>query len=226
MATFETRLATTAPQLSRLLRELRRDELPFVAAKTLTELALAARDRQRRRMRQVFTIRSQFPVRGITMVPAEKRDWPRARSVVGTRDRFIARFEEGGVQRPEGAQSFAVPTRMVARRRTRTGRIPKRLRPREVLRARRGVIARVEEETALLRTGRKTRDFRGRRILFLFHRRIRLKPVLGFERTVQGVARQRWARLFGRNFATVLAPKERRARAAASASRHRGRRRA
>lgn len=111
----------------RRVSEAVRKQIPFATARALTKVALVARDELRRQLPERFTIRSGWVAKGVTIVPANKTDWPNPFAVVGSRDDFMLLQETGGPKLPKYANKIAVPTSKV--KRTSGGRIPKALKP-------------------------------------------------------------------------------------------------
>lgn len=196
MTKFVAKVTSNADQLGRKIDNLLRSQLPFATAAGLTELARTARDPIRQHMTHVFTIRNKRVLRGVRFRPANKRDWPTPQSEVGTLDEFMVLHETGGLKRPKrGASRVAVPTDLVKRQRTSTGRVPKRFKPKPAISAGK---ARVIGQTGrgLIRRTQPKRRTRGaqnkvkrRAILFLLRPNVRIKPRLKLQETATNYAR-------------------------------------
>lgn len=185
MATdFDVVLTTTntAKAVAKALREVER-ELPFASALALTRQAQESRDVERARARKVFTLRSSYVERGITMRRAEKRDWPKLRAHVGSRDEFMAEQETGAVRRAR-KKRFAIPTRLI--RRTKRGKIPKSKKPRAVLSKPSGYI-----KGRAIRISAKGRRGKARRlsVAYLLRSKVRIVPRWGFRKSVEATVR-------------------------------------
>lgn len=207
---FTVRVEARVEDLERELRDVARSQLPFTMAQTLTKVAELARDRVRAEMPRRFTIRSQRVIRGVTIQPAKKRDWPRPFAIVGTLDAFMARQFLGGIKRAEkpspgkGAPRIAVPTSYVAARRTKTGKVPKRLKPRTILSKKGGRVTPGDGGLILKSTGGRRRK-KSTRTLYTLHRRIRIPQRMDFVEVVETEARQSFERVFRRRLRANIA---------------------
>lgn len=142
---------TTAPAIVAVLRELTLKQVPFATAVALTRVAQDGRAEVVRRMPEHFKVRSQRVLKGVTIEPAKKADWPNPTAKVGLLDQFMAVHVTGGDKRPEkGARHIAVPTRLVVR--TGSGKVPARLKPR-TLRDRPDVF--LEQQKIVQRSARR-----------------------------------------------------------------------
>lgn len=198
-------MKTDAQLLRRKLSRAQRSQIPFAVQEGLNTLAFRARDKIRQELPFRFTIRSNRIKTSVAVNRANKRDWPRISSEVGIRDEFMVAHETGGMRKPsrespgKGLPRIAIPTRIVAARRGKSGRIPKNLRPREVIpkgRARvqntktgRGII-RLKNRVAKRQRKRKTA------ILFQLRRQVRIKPRWDFRETAMGVAASDYPGIF------------------------------
>jgi len=133
---------------SRRLRAWASSQLPFATAAALTDVARLARDEVRERLPRHFKVRNQAWRKSVVqMLPADKRDAPIQAAVYVPRwAPWMEAHVAGGTKRSRGAARVAVPSRITAARRSASGRIPKRWKPRS-LRARKGL------EEAALRLG-------------------------------------------------------------------------
>ena len=188
------RVSTNAARMKRWLDNMAKDQTPFAVALALTRLAAEARDRQRAAMPKRFEIRAKYVLKGIQSTRANKRDTP-ILAEVGTRDEFIAQHEEGGTIRAKGSR-FAIPTKVVRRRRTASGRIPASLKVRPLLASDRAFKARKAkgEQVELKRIRKKTQG--GLRILAFLRASKVLKPRLELRKTVLDTAKREYPRIF------------------------------
>jgi hypothetical protein len=130
------------------LRMIEKQHLPFVLAKTLTEVARGAAQMVKIKTRREFDLHSEFIPRGIRFKPAQKNDLVRfgfIESDVHTApiiSGFMPLHETGGMKTPHTGQggkdtgrAIAVPGEDIKRRkyRTRTGRVSKRWKPVKLL---------------------------------------------------------------------------------------------
>lgn len=147
-------LDTNASQVTKLLVQIAKDQIPVAVAAALTFTARDAVKDLRDQLGRHFEIRSKRVPRGITINRAEKRDWPRPVAEVGHRDEFMAIQVTGGLKRPQrGARHVAIPAAIITRKRTSTGKIPKPKKPR-ALRERKTTSV-VEDERIIAKVGRK-----------------------------------------------------------------------
>jgi hypothetical protein len=183
---------------------VRKNQVPFAASRALNSTAWAGSVELRGSLRQRFKVRSERPGKSIrgpaknNSLWSHKRDWPHLSAGVGVLDQWLARHEEGGIQKPERASSFAVPTRVVAAKRNPGGSIPKRLRP---TRLRANQQARRVDDAIL---DVRKNSLRGQRVLYLLRRNVRLTPRLGGLSTLDQVARAKFHEHFTRELTAAL----------------------
>jgi hypothetical protein len=130
------RVDSNSREVSQAMRDLFRDQVPFVLQQAVRRTALDVQEAQRAHQRGVFTIRRQsFMDRAVKI-----RDWPtrqdptaivRIEPVGGpTRARMITDHEDGGRRSPgPGRRSVAVPQ---AARPSPRELVPKHLRPKRL----------------------------------------------------------------------------------------------
>jgi hypothetical protein len=171
---------------------VRKNQVPYAASRALNSTVWAASVELRDSLGQRFTLRSKRTAKSIrgptknNSLSSHKRDWPHLSAGVGVLDQWLARHEEGGIQKPERASSFAVPTRVVAAQRTAGGAIPKRLRPKRL--RERNQATRVDDAILDLRKN----SLKGARTLYLLRRNVRLSSRLGGRSTLDQVARAKF----------------------------------
>ncbi len=181
---FKVNVKTNARELKREFGRLAKSQLPFAIAAGLTDTAKEAREKVRKDLPNRFTVRSRRVLSTVVFEPASKRDFPRSKAIVGIRDKFIARHEKGGRVRTETGARFAIPFRFV--KRTATGRIPARFKPRKI----RSKPNTITTEDEIQRKG--TKRTRGVRRIHFLRQSINLRPKLGFLSTVSILARHRF----------------------------------
>jgi len=204
--TFEVQIEHNADLLARKLNLAQRKQIPFAVQEGLNSLAFEARDTIRRELPFRFTIRSSRIKTGVAVSKANKRDWPdRIRSAVGIRDEFMVAHETGGLRRPsrespgKGLPRIAIPTRVVEARRTSTGRIPKSLRPREIIAANRARVQSTKTGRGIIRLSNRVAKRQRKRktaILFLLRRSVRIRPRWDFRITALEVAGAKYPGIF------------------------------
>lgn len=129
-------------------RKFEEKQLPFVTAKTLTDTARDAQAGVQNNVRQAFTLRNEWTVRGIRFKPASKKGnngrieadvhTDTANRKTGAPD-YLGRQESGGTKVPYGGHQYlAVPTKYL--RRMASGVIPAELRPKALLGATAGLF--------------------------------------------------------------------------------------
>ncbi|MEK7766078.1 MAG: hypothetical protein AAB368_07545, partial [bacterium] len=203
-----------AAELAEALSAFAARQLPFATAVSLTRLAQGAQDELRKTLPSFFKVRGPRVGRGVTINRAEKRDWPRCKAEVGTRDEFMARQVTGGEKRPEkGAARVAIPTRFVASQRTSAGAIPARLKPR-VVRSRKGAwVTRETGSAQLFLAVGQAKGVQARlrnAVLFLLRTRAKIRPRWPFVRVAGEKARKDYRAIFAREL--TAAAKSARAR--------------
>ena len=158
MATPSVGFRLDASQVSRFALTVRlwaTDQLPFATAAALTDTAKDATSFVRNGLVDSFKLRNQGLRNAIQYEPADKRGRP-IQAKVGVRPwaDFLVFHAIGGLKRAKGGGRVAVPTRLV--KRTATGRVPKRLKPRtlrekkqliEPILNKRGLIALADRRT-------------------------------------------------------------------------------
>ncbi|MEM7308885.1 MAG: hypothetical protein AAF682_19540 [Planctomycetota bacterium] len=184
MTNLRLSAGSNAHELAKQFGELAERQLPFATAAALTDTAQAGRDKLRDTLDQHFRVRARRRLeRGITIQRAEKRDWPRPFAVIGTRDEFMALHVTGGVKRPQrGASRLAIPAKWI--KRTTTGRIPKRWKPRQV-RDRKSAF--VTDDAIKHRPGKRARV--QLQTVHLLRKRARIEPTWPFVAIVEREAR-------------------------------------
>lgn len=198
------KLSASLVELPLLFAGVRKNQVPFAAAVAMTRTAQDALEELRSGVAQRFTIRRKSliangPQSTLRVITASKRDWPHPSAGIGIVDQFFARHEEGGVQRPERASSFAVPTRRILVRRLPGGAIPKYWRP-STMRAQNRAIR--EDDKILQKEKRGSLVQAG--IVYLLHRRVRLAARLGGRSTLDRVSRARFHHHFERELTNAL----------------------
>lgn len=76
-------------------------QLPFATAKALTEAAKQSQGSVRTALPKKFLLRNKWTSKGIQFQSAQKKDWPDCYSVIGTRDEYMEKQEEGGTLAPK-----------------------------------------------------------------------------------------------------------------------------
>jgi len=178
------------------LDALARKQAPFATALALTKTAQAAQAEVKRTLPQRFTIRNNFVEKGIRVEAARKRDWPRPRAAVYSKDRFMALQETGGVKTGKSGGSVGVP---VTVRRTPKQTLPPSRWPKALLRKPNHFILQTRNGPALAR-----RKGGGIELLYGFAKSVKVKPRLGMASTVENVARKAFVREFEKALAHAM----------------------
>lgn len=130
-ARFGIAVESTAPELAQLFGRIAEEQLPFAQAVALTRLAQLSREAVLGRLpRDGFTIRSSRVLKGVRVVRAEKRDFPKSRAQVALLDEFMADHVLGR-QRTGRGRRIAVRSDKV--KLTGTGAVPKAKKPRQLI---------------------------------------------------------------------------------------------
>lgn len=205
-------------EFNRFLVRLHRDQLPFATSVAINRTAKDFQEAQREHIHDVFTVRRKRWVdRSVKIKPfATKR---RLMAKVGIhppggdeRADILTKFESGGIKRPQGGRSLAVPDEV---KRTKTGFIGKRQRPKAfdfelwgrgpeatVYRGRRrAFMIRYPDGEGFIfrRTGRGAGS--RMRLLYTFTPQARIDPLLEFFETAEEIIQSR----FDENFADAFA---------------------
>jgi len=84
------------------LSDLEKKQLPYVCAKTLTDVAIGAQGEIKKQMPSRFTLRSRWATQGVRIEPAKKADIKQhgfCEAVVKHIDPYMTKQEEGGTRR-------------------------------------------------------------------------------------------------------------------------------
>lgn len=195
---------TNAGELVRYLRELEQREIPFAMSVALNRTAVRIRDRVRAELPRRYTIRKPGVLRGWQVRASSKRQWPRLRAVVGSRDYFWTLHATGGIKRPARG-SVAIPTRAV--RRTKRGAIGKAQRPGALIAKGR---ARVDQDAGAIRATKTTKR-RPLSLLYLLRRQVRIPKTLPLEEIAREEVARRLPREFRRAMSEAIKSSRRRA---------------
>lgn len=193
------------------LDDLRRRQIPYALALSLTRTAQAAQSEIRGSLPERFTIRSPFVERGVRIQAATKI---RPEAVVYWRGpegnsgrRFVeslARQEVGGAKRPQD-RTLAIP---LAVRRRGSGKISKAQRPGSLLKKPRVFIQNVGSGAAIFQR-MASRKAPLRMLYYLTRKPAHINPRFEFRSTARAVAQRVWRREFGMAFAQALATRRR-----------------
>lgn len=123
------------------LDDLAKKQLPFVVAKTLTDLARMGQFTARVQTRKAFKLHTDFIPNNIRYTPARKTDFfnGTAHSIISTTEKlgFMVDQETGDTRRPIG-KAFAVPSILAKRLndfKTSTGSVKAKYKPKNLLKA-------------------------------------------------------------------------------------------
>lgn len=184
-------IRTNAADVVRFLRADLRRQLPFAIAFSLTKVAQDAQAEIRSKTDQAFKVRAKRRMRtAVAIHTASKRDHPRIRSRVGVRDEFLVPHIRGGIKRPaKGARKLAIPTRIVTRTRTSTGKIRASMKPRKLFDTGTARATPDQIRRKRWRSGRLKRL--GDAVLYLRRRRARIRKRWKFVEQAHDVAKRR-----------------------------------
>ncbi len=193
--------ATNVEAFRRELTDLGAREVPFAAARALTDTARDVEKNTAKRLPKVFDRPTPFTLRGLFVKPATKA---RLVATVGFKDRqagYLELQETGGTRRPKG-RALVVPA---AARLNRYGNLPRG--------AVRRALARPDTFSGTVRGvgGIWQRIGRGGvRLLVAYEDRASYAPRLGFAEGARKTALARFGRHFARRFAEAVATGARR----------------
>lgn len=204
---FRFAVATSAPELKKAFGDFARKQLPFATAVSLTHLARESQERVQVEMTGRFKLHGTRLQQGVRIKPADKRDWPNLRAIVGDKDEFMVRQETGGEKRAQkGASQVAIPVAMVAKLKGPTGRPPRRLVP-KVIMNQSGIYERPGD--AIVASPRRAEKLLGNERkaalrLWFVRSSVRIKPRFKFRETVVDEAQHRYAAIFERNLTAAV----------------------
>ena len=133
---IDFRVSTNAPEISRWLRMVHADQLPFATSLAINNVTKEAQAFQRQHMLGTFQVRRrQWVERNVKIMRfSNKRQRP-IHSLIGieapgdpSRSDILSKFEEGGVKRPKDGRRLAVPDEV---KRTTGGVIRRGMRPKD-----------------------------------------------------------------------------------------------
>jgi hypothetical protein len=213
---FEHDIAKVLPKLDAIGQK----QLPFAIARALTQTTKEAQAAVRADMPRKFTIRRQWVVQGIRIIPATKANLT---AILYTKDPFMERQEGGGVKtgKPGGGNftsnnlpsKTGFPVRGVGR-----GRVA--VPTQNVLRSKRDIIRRSELPAGLgskafviagnagtqLLARRFAKGKRaGLQVLYVLKGQTFVKPRLELREIGSRVAKQRFPEIFARSIADAIA---------------------
>lgn len=179
-------------------------QAPYATARALTRLGKQCQEEVRGLLRPPrFKIHSDFVPKGIRIIPANKKDWPRSQVTVGTKDSFMAMQETGGTKTPPVQPKplrvpkfpgfLAITTRSVPREAL---GVPKELRPRKVLAQKRGWV---DEQSGTLKL--RSEAIYGPtqekpKTIFFLRKSAKIKPRFGFVGKVTTTAKKHYGDIF------------------------------
>ena len=197
-----------------LLDDLEARQVPFALAASLTQIAGDGRDEVVRTLPERFTLRRDRVARGLRIKPASKRT---LEALVFTRNWYMADQQVGAVRRTRSGAARFVPSLNVREGGVFRGEIRRGLRPKQLLRGidldaprplrrkrkSRGRKAAAKPFLARTRTGkvglfRRTGTPARAAIerLYTLEDAVTVKPRLGLDETVGGVAAKRFRQVF------------------------------
>ena len=166
---------TNAEGVAGRLRHLALSQLPFATAQALSDSARDLAPVAGATMEDAFDLRARSMTRiAFTSQRARKVDWPRPQAIVHLRPRFAFLEDHAvGKTRKAGAHRIAVRTSLV--RRTKTGKVRQRHKPRSIRDQKRGSVGRVGgSDVVRLAKGGRARIRAG--IFYTLHKQVRIRP--------------------------------------------------
>lgn len=171
-----------------------RKQIPFAAAVALTRSARDGVEAVRVSLPRQFEIRNKGLLKRWLSTRADKKDWPRLRAQIGSKDEWWRLQEEGGAKKPTRGKTVVIPTRLV---RTSPGaRIRKSQYPSQLFAQ--GKARATPDTFRAVRQRRRRKD--PREILYLRRPRVRIRPALEGQKTI-GVALRK---VYGEHFRREL----------------------
>lgn len=130
------------------------DQLPFASAAALTDTAKDATTAVRDELGSTFELRNRGLRNLIRFAPADKRASPiESRVGVIEAGEFLVLHAIGGTKKAQGGARVAVPTRVV--KRSASGRVPKRLKPRTLRESKKLVGPELENRGRIVLRGKR-----------------------------------------------------------------------
>lgn len=200
-------IETNSADLIDKITSLVSKQLPFVTAKTLTGLAYDVRDEESKKIDQLFDVKTRWTNRSIKAVRAEKSHYPRSFSVVGIRDKVLAKNITGGTLDSSGG-AFGVPgkeTRDILNPGKRTlgpPRFPGRILKKKVFGNKPFIIkTRAGKEAIAVRETKRRKPIQ---ILYTFKKSIKFQKRWSFLENAKRIVQQNYAKKFNRNLTLAL----------------------
>lgn len=182
-------------------------QLPFATSVALNETAKDFQKAQRARLSEVFTLRRrQWAEQSVKIKPFATKARQEVRISIdppGGRGDILGKFETDTVKRPRG-EHVAVP---VEARRSASGIVSARDRPRRVISEGRAFIRKVGGRAAIFeRLKTRTANKLGKtvRLLYTLVHQVPIKPELRFVRTAEETVQKRWQINFAAAFARAI----------------------
>lgn len=186
------------------LSDLKRSQLPFALALSLTRTAQHAQSEIKRDLPHRFEIRSPFIERGVRIQAATKASQEAVvywRGPQGSKfGETLARQETGGLKAP-ARRYLAIPRDV---KRNARGIIPKSQRPGAVLKRKR-VFLKEDPGRGAVILQRGAKGAPPTVLYYLEPRPVKIKPRFGFRETASMAARKVFKKEFGKAFARALA---------------------
>jgi len=208
----EVEVDATIRGINAVFRQIR-----FAATNALNDTVFEARDTERNLIEGDFIVRREWVLQGIQVPKGAKatRDNLETELVLEAKRDFLAKFEEGGIKRPRGGHSLAVPHDESFRR---SQVVPKGKRPKALaFKLHRTSTGKAqfkgEQRTFIIEKSTFERGIfqrigRGRRsdirLLYWLTRAALISPDLHMERTAREVAVKSYQRHFNRRFIEAL----------------------
>lgn len=99
-------------------------QVPFATAKALTQTAQEAQGAVKSGLGRKFILKNKWTEKGIQFQRADKKDWPDCFAIIGSRDEYMVKQEEGG-QLPPKRKRHAIP---ITARPSKTSLVPRKMR--------------------------------------------------------------------------------------------------
>lgn len=183
-------------------------QVPFATSLALNETAKDFQKAQRARLGDIFTLRrKQWAERSVKIKPFATKTKQEVRISIdppGGRHDILGKFETDTVKRPVSGEHVAVP---VDAKRSRSGIVQARDRPRRAIAEGRAFIRRVGGRVAIferLKTRTAARLGKTVRLLYALVRQVPIKPELEFRKTARETVAKRWGPNFRAAFERAM----------------------
>ena len=196
-------------KVRRQFNDLKRKQMPFAMALAITQTAKDARESIRKEMSAEMQLRSNFLTRAsqLQVISANKNDGlHRMKAIIGHKHWAMAQQmgNQSVTRTPNRARYLFKP---IAVKRTKTGRIPKRLKPSHVLDQKNVYLHKGPKGPAIYQHYGQGKQ--SRRLLYVLVRHQKINPAMSMSKTVSKVTAKQLSKNFGSAMRRALRTRKR-----------------